>query len=273
MLLWLSDSTECCKNQRRKIDADLGALTNNSNEDAPERAISCAVEMQLAMDEVNQLNRSQGLPDLFAGIGINTGTVSAGRLGSDIHEEFTVIGDGVNLASRIESYSLRGQVLISEHSYRLVKDRIEIGSVNTVHVKGKSDLVKLYEVKAIQFEQHLQVPEREVRSSMRVEIDTPFRFQLLDGKTVLPEFYQGLIKDISYDGIFAVVEMPIDNLSNIKFKLALSLIGGEQKDIYGKIVSVRKISGGYGCGIEFTGLDDQSRDSIKGFIDRIIEGT
>jgi adenylate cyclase len=72
-------------------------------------AVACAVQMQIAMEELNQDHRERSLPELFMGIGINTGTVLAGLLGSEAYSEYTVIGDEVNLASRIEAFSLRGQ--------------------------------------------------------------------------------------------------------------------------------------------------------------------
>jgi len=70
--------------------------------------LRCAIEMQIAMDQVNDKGRELGLDNLFMGIGINTGEVVASVLGSDIYREYTVIGANVNIASRIEAYTLRG---------------------------------------------------------------------------------------------------------------------------------------------------------------------
>lgn len=244
-------------------------------EEAPEnvnRAIVCAVEMQITMDKVNKLNKAQGLPDLFMGIGINTGTVSSGYMGSDLHNEYTVIGDEVNLTSRIESHSLRGQVLISEHTYGKVRDYVEIGSINKAYVKGKSEPVKLYEIISSHCQNPIHVPRREIRNSIRVEIDSSFPFQVIDGKDVLDEIHIGQMKDLSYQGLFAIIQQPLAEFTDIKLSLSLSLIGGESRDIYAKIMSIRKHENGYGCGIEFTSLDEQSQQSIKKYIDRIVEG-
>src|SRR5262245_34199836 len=84
------------------------------HDDDVKRAVTCAVDMQIELYEINKRLRAEGLPELNMGIGINTGGVMAGLLGSDLYAEYTVIGDEVNLASRIEAYSLRGQILISE---------------------------------------------------------------------------------------------------------------------------------------------------------------
>ncbi len=234
------------------------------------RAIVCAVEMQIAMDKVNQKNQALGLPELYMGIGINTGMVSSGYMGSDLHHEYTVIGDQVNLTSRIESHSLRGQILISEHTYKKVKHHVDIGSINKVRVKGKSKLVKLYEIIASHWQNSLAVPRREIRNSVRVEIDASFPFQIVKGKDVLAEVHSGQMKDLSYQGGFAIIQQPLEALTDIMLSLSLSMLGGESREIYGKIMSIRKIEGGYGCGIEFTALDEASQQAIKNYIDQII---
>ncbi len=81
------------------VMALFGAPTSQGND--AECAVICAVDMQIAMVELNEHHLRLGLPDLFMGIGVNTGLVMAGRLGSEIHSEYTVIGDDVNTASRI----------------------------------------------------------------------------------------------------------------------------------------------------------------------------
>lgn len=240
--------------------------------DDPRRAVACAVEMQVSMDRVNELNRKQDLPELFIGIGINTGTVSAGQIGSNLYNEYTVIGDGVNLASRIESHSLRGQVLISEFTYNKVRPFVDVGQLNTVRVKGKNEPAKFYEVTGLRGENGLQVPRREVRTSVRVEVESAFTFQIVSGKDVLPDIYHGQLRDISYNGFFAVMTKKLEPFTDISIALSLSLLGGETRNNYAKVMSVREMPNGFGCGIQFTSLDDDSRKAIKDYIDRIIEG-
>ncbi|TNF99769.1 MAG: adenylate/guanylate cyclase domain-containing protein [Gammaproteobacteria bacterium] len=233
----------------------LFGVPEQSPDDA-HRAITCAVEMQNAMDEVNSENKAQGLPELFMGIGINSDIVSAGQVGSHLHNEYTVIGDGVNLASRIESHSLRGQILISDYTYQKVKDVVQVGDINEVRVKGKSEKVQLYEITATNWQDTMTVPRREIRNSLRVNFDTDFPFQVIENEEVQPGIYFGYAKDISYSGIFAFIKQPLDVLTEIKLSLSLSLLGGETRDIYGKIKSIRETDGGYGCGmyrIHFTG--------------------
>jgi adenylate cyclase len=245
---------------------------NEPHDDDLLRAVACAVEMQLAMDDVNRTNAEYGMPPLHMGIGINSGIVTTGLLGSYLHNEFTVIGDEVNLVSRIEAQTLRGQILISEKSYLEIKDFLEVGPPNKVRVKGKENLITMYEVLSIDWPIPMAVPRREVRTSPRVQLDLPFQFQVLEGKRVLLEVRTGRIKDMSYHGMFAQIPKIFPVPSEIKLSLSLSLLSGETRPIYGKIQIVRELEDCLGCGIEFTSMDQDSQDAIKSFIDRILDG-
>src|SRR6185503_1434988 len=95
--------------------------------DHARRALLCAVEMQIAMNELRRLHREEVVPEMYLGIGISTGTVMAGLIGSDAYRAYTVIGEEVNLASRIEALSLRGQVLMSDATFAHCKDFVHVG--------------------------------------------------------------------------------------------------------------------------------------------------
>jgi adenylate cyclase len=82
-------------------------------EDDAQRAVACAVAMQLAMDLVNEQNRQDDLPEVEMGIGIHTGPVVVGNVGSPERMKYGVVGSHVNLTSRIQSYTTGGQILVS----------------------------------------------------------------------------------------------------------------------------------------------------------------
>ena len=77
-------------------------------------AVACALQMQLAMPSVNEQNRADNLPEVDMGIGIHTGQVVVGNIGSPERMKYGVVGRHVNLTSRIQSYTTGGQVLISD---------------------------------------------------------------------------------------------------------------------------------------------------------------
>ncbi len=236
-----------------------------------ERCLACAVDMQLAMNDINEMNLQLGLPELHMGIGINTGRVMAGSLGSTLHSEYTVIGAEVNIASRIEAHSLRGQILLSQNTYELAQDYIEIGGVNEVQVKGRPDAVRMYELRSTQKPQYLEVPQREARSSPRVAVDIPLSFQLVEGKSVKAELLQGRIIDLGYGGLMARVNEPISEHAEICIKLSLSLMSRESSDVYARVLRVNEADGEFECQMEFTFIEDSARRELKGFVDQIVE--
>src|SRR5262249_42312880 len=82
--------------------------------DDAERAVACAVAMQVAMEGVNARSRERGLPEVEMGIGVHTGEVIVGNIGSARRMKYAAVGTNVNLTGRIESYTTGGQILISD---------------------------------------------------------------------------------------------------------------------------------------------------------------
>lgn len=235
-------------------------------------ALACAVAMQVAMDEINQYHKRMGMPELYMGIGINTGTVMAGLLGSDLYAEYTVIGDEVNLASRIEAFSLRGQVLISEATFERCRDFVKTSEPMEVFVKGKANPVRLREVLAIP-SLGTEVPRQEIRRSLRVEVRIPFSYHVVENKIVMPQPHQGTILDISYHGVLAEVDQDLAPYSDIKLDLDLSLVGHKATDIYAKVLKTKQSADRYLSGVEFTSVSVKSNVNIQQFIHLLIQGS
>lgn len=234
------------------------------------RAVACAIEMQIAMTEVNKVNQELDLPALFMGIGINTGDVFAGTVGSDLYREYTVIGNQVNLASRIEAHSLRGQILLSENSYKLAGEHIAIQGHNQVIVKGKAEPVDLYELQSTDYPKMLVVPRREIRNSHRVPVHMPITFQQVSNSVVSTNVFKGTIKDISYHGFLVSVAFEPELHSEWKFDISLSLLSGEVSSGYAKVLRVKKCDSEFECSIEITSLHESARMAIKSFVDSAI---
>ena len=114
----------------------FGAPT--STEDDAERAVACAVEMQIAMAEFAEERRGRGLPAAEMGIGLHTGPVVVGNIGSARRTKYAAVGAAVNLAARIESYTTGGQILISEDTYRAVRAPLVVNGTLQRRAQGRS---------------------------------------------------------------------------------------------------------------------------------------
>jgi class 3 adenylate cyclase/CheY-like chemotaxis protein len=126
------------------ILAIFGAPT--SRPDDADRAVRCALDMQEAMNGINRDNREAGLPEISMGIGVNTGAVIAGNIGSEKRSKYGVVGHQVNLTARIESQTAGGEVLISETTRDKLNLAFAIGEEKQVRVKGINEPVSIYQV-------------------------------------------------------------------------------------------------------------------------------
>ena len=119
-----------------------------AHDDDPDRALMCAISMLTELKKWNTHRVTLNLPAVDIGIGLNTGRVVSGNIGSSKRMDFTMIGDGVNLAARLESACKQyaAKILLSEFTYRKLKGVYRIRDVDLVIVKGKTEPVGVYEV-------------------------------------------------------------------------------------------------------------------------------
>lgn len=239
--------------------------------DEVQRAVACAVEMQIALDELNAHHKQIGLPAMYMGIGVNTGVVMAGLLGSDLYSEYTVIGDEVNLASRIEAVSLRGQVLISESTYERCRDYVQVGEPMDVYVKGKAQPAVLRELLAIP-SLAKAVPRQELRRSPRIEMRLPFAYQPVDNDVVMSEQRQAVTVDVGYYGLLVESAHDFVPHSEVKLSLILPSIAHTTADIYAKVVKALQRDGRKLGALEFTSLSDADAAAIRRFLQLQLQG-
>ncbi len=236
------------------------------------RALICAIEMQQEMADLNLSSEPRGEPRLYAGIALSTGEVMAGSFGSAFYSEYTVIGNPVNLAARIEAYTLRGQILLSERTYRAARDYVKIGAVNEVLVKGKSQPVRLYELKAITHPKTLAVPPIEIRKSPRILVDFPIVFRRVDDKRVHTERFVGKVNDLSYFGMSADLPMILPTYSEILMSLSPELGSDNLVEVYARVIKARRSRGSYRTSLQFTTIDTPSHKKVKQYVDLVLWG-
>lgn len=114
--------------------------------DAAFHAVRTAIGIQERNADLNVVREAEGRPVFYLGIGIDTGEVSAGYIGSPMRMEFTVVGDRVNTASRFCGMAEGGKIVIGQETYEAVRDRVECRPIGTVMLKGKQQPVQAYEV-------------------------------------------------------------------------------------------------------------------------------
>ncbi|MGH8060283.1 MAG: response regulator, partial [Candidatus Entotheonellia bacterium] len=204
-------------------------------EDHAQRAVACAMAMQLAMTSVNAENRREGLPEVEMGIGVNTGEVVVGNIGSHKRTKYGVVGSHVNLTSRIESYTVGGQILISEATLQEAGPLVSVKAQMQVEAKGIDKPLSLYEVQGIGGEYNLVLPERE-EALFPLPQEIPVRYTVLEGKHLGGTMFEGSFVQLSGKGGEVRSEHPVAPRSDIKMRL-MDANGEELSgDLYGKVV-------------------------------------
>jgi len=156
------------------------------DEDMVQNAVRAAVEIKT---QTAALNEAYPEWDIGIGIGVNTGELVMGAMGSEERMDFTILGDTVNLGARLCSHAARGQILLSEAAYREIEDIawIQTDKLEPIRVKGKSQPIQVYEVVGVQ-------PKPEERRYPRVEVRWPCTLQTV-AKSIGAE-----LRDISVGG-------------------------------------------------------------------------
>jgi adenylate cyclase len=203
--------------------------------DRAQRAIACAIEMQNAMAKVNEGNRAQGLPELEMGIGLNETEVIVGNIGSSKRSKYAVVGSGVNMTSRIESYTVGGQILISESVRREASDILRIDAQRNVLPKGAEMPLKIYEVGGIAGHYNLALEGRDPALVTLVR-QIPLRYTVLEGKDVGKKELEGSVIRLSKNCAEITLRGPINVLTNLKMNLAAVDEKLSVRDFYGKVI-------------------------------------
>jgi len=214
------------------------------------QAIKCAVTMQLTRSKLNAEPSVPHLPRMEMGIGINTGSCVVGNMGSQARIKYGVVGHAVNLAARIETFTVGGQVLISEASRRLVEDLISVSGPFEAYGKGVEGAMQIWEVGGLRHHPDLTLPPT-VPGLTSLSQPVPARFRLITGKQIAPELYQATMTKLSEAGVSLVTELGLDDFAAIQ--LQLSGPAGEPIHIDGKVVGAGEAMHHYI--VRFSGLD------------------
>ena len=178
-------------------------------------AVVAALSMQARMEEINRWNKEHDLPVLEMGIGLNTGEVIVGNLGSEKRTKYGVVGSNVNLCGRIESYTVGGQILIPPSTSSMIDAKLEIAKKMTVYPKGAKGELELSQVTGIgePYDIHVQMSDSILQ---QLDVSIPVGFFKLEGKHEIARKYYGGITAVSRDSACLESDTKLEVYDNIQ---------------------------------------------------------
>ena len=212
------------------------------------RAIRCAIDMQVAMKEVNRQFRQRGYPEVEMGVGLHTGEVIVGNIGSHKRSKYGVVGRVVNTASRIESYTIGGQILISESTLADCGAELRIDGKMSVMPKGISHEMTLYDIGGIiDHDTAAHLPEKADGVLTEMTPPLPIRIMQLTEKHGT-DSVSGVILRAGRRDIHIRADQPCNDFSNIRISLVGISSQNSDASFYAKVTGQ---------------LDDQSGPSFQ----------
>ena len=203
--------------------------------DDAERAVACAVAMQAAMPLVNAPLQAAGFPELEMGIGIHTGEVVVGHIGSSQRTKYGAVGNPINLAGRIESYTVGGQILISEVTQAEVGELVQIKQILQVEPKGVQQPIVLYDVIGIigNYAQCLPTQKEELHPLAQPLVVS---FSILEEKFSDRTGFPGQIVQLSRKEAVLQITSALQLLSNLKIKLTAGQGPALDDELFAKVI-------------------------------------
>jgi adenylate cyclase len=156
--IYLEELTVSVQDLNGTIDKYVGdelmAIWNapGYQENHPLLAVKCALDMIDRIDRINRQLLAKGLPAIRYGIGVNTGEVVVGQMGSSLRKQYTVIGDTVNTAARLCSAAGGGEIIIGEETWEAIGDQLVVEETEPLPLKGKSKRFRTFVVLALREE-------------------------------------------------------------------------------------------------------------------------
>jgi adenylate cyclase len=231
--------------------------------DDPERAVACAIEMQQALLAFNAEQRTQHLPELAMGIGINTGEVIVGNIGSVQRSKYGAVGSAINTTYRIESHTIGGQILLSPSTYDRVRTLVQVRSTPQAQFKGLDQPVTLYDISGIGGPYALSLPDKPPEALVPLAPPLPLQCFPIDGKVVAQTAMAGHLTALAGSTAEGHLEGQISTYSNLKIAL-LPPHHSPLSDVYAKVLAVDAGAAGTShVRLEFTSLPEAAKTFLS----------
>jgi class 3 adenylate cyclase len=203
--------------------------------DHAERAAATALAMQAALAGINAEHARRGLPAFEMGIGLHTGEAVVGNIGSEQRAKYAVVGSAVNVASRVESATVGGQVLLTARTLSELGALARVGPSTALQVKGLSEPLVVHELQGLggRFERTMPAPE----ARRQVTVDLPLECWVIDGKIVRPDALAGRLVRLEPRELHAQLAESLAPLTNVKLRLQYPApLSRPSEAIYAKVL-------------------------------------
>ena len=177
-------------------------------------AVAAAVAMQTRMRDINAWNEERGYPTLEMGIGINTGEVIVGNIGSEKRTKYGVVGSHVNLCGRIESYTTGGQILISPQTRAMIRCELDVSQELEVYPKGVKGALTISHVTGIGGPYGLSCAGATENEPMTA-VTIPVGFKRISDKHCSETVFDGVITAINRKNAVLKTQIPLRTFENI----------------------------------------------------------
>lgn len=177
-------------------------------------AVAAAVAMQIRMEEINKWNVNRGFPMLEMGIGINTGEVIVGNIGSEKRTKYGVVGSHVNLCGRIESYTVGGQILISPKTRTMISCDLDVAQELEVYPKGVKGSLILSHITGIGKPYNLSCSVPNMQEDMQ-SVHIPIAFKRITDKHCSETVFEGILTAINGTHAILKTQTPLQLFENI----------------------------------------------------------
>ena len=187
-------------------------------------AVACAVEMENAMKNVNEWNKLAGFPQLEMGIGINSGKVVVGNIGSNQKMKYGCMGESVNLAGRIETFTTGGQIYISQYTRAMIEEELVIVNEQSILPKGAKEHIKIFEIEGVGNINQIEHKKQAIQWNEKI-FNAEIKFFELVGKNVSDKSYEGKIIKLSNDEQYALLQTAnhLENFQNLMIDIGQNL--------------------------------------------------
>ncbi|RLC01902.1 MAG: hypothetical protein DRH90_15180 [Deltaproteobacteria bacterium] len=229
--------------------------------DHAQKAVSCAVAMQLAMRDFNTRNEAIGLSPLSMGIGINTGNVIVGNIGSQNRAKYGVVGHTINLTSRVEGSAMGGQVLITESTFEKIRLNIETRGTRTINLKGVDQGVTIYDVKAVTKPTPLELPDEEPAADSLAK-PIPVDVHVMENKEVGAEPMQGLLTSFSPTWACVILSGEIEIAREVRLDIP-NPASEKPVGVYARIASLNQGPKGFAHWVRLSYLPPETEHLIQ----------